>query len=423
MVRVTSEVGRLRRVVVQPPGLALERMLPRHIDRGSPDYLLFDDLIHVPTALVEHQQLEAVLSCVAEVLHFEDLVRDVLQDHAVRSAVIEQVGVLHNLRSAQGQQLDQLDADELTDTLVVGTIGGVLDAPELFPPTPNLIFTRDLAAVLGDLVVVSNARKLARRREAILSWAVADHHPVFADNPIARISRWIRARGGSAPLTVEGGDVLCISPTLALVGASERTTWSLILQLSAELFEHGFRRVLVVEMPKQRSAMHLDTVFTLLDRGACAVYPRILDPGGSEEVEVIGLRRLNGEIVVDVFEGDLIQTLGTCGVPLSPVLCGGGHPIHAQREQWTDGANYVALGPGVVVGYARNQHTAQAMRDAGFRVVAPAVFTDELSRDFHDDPDALMASGRRYAVHIEGHELSRGRGGPRCLTLPLERDR
>ncbi len=422
MVRITSEIGRLRRVVVQPPGPALERMLPRHIDPGSPDYLLFDDLVHVPKALQEHQQLQAVLETMAEVLHFEDLLREVLSDKELRRSVVERVGVLHDLHPAAGHQLDQLDAGELTSTLLVGTVGGSLTAPELFPPVPNLIFTRDLAAVVGDLMVVGNARRRARQREAILSWAVMEHHPLFADNQVAEISRWIRARGGSAPLTVEGGDVLCLSETIALIGASERTTWAMILLLSAELFDHGFTRVLIVEMPKQRSAMHLDTVFTLLDRQAAAVYDRILEPGGAEEVEVVGLRRKDGEIVVDQYEGDLLHALAENGHVLSPVLCGAGHPIHGRREQWTDGANYVALGPGVVIGYQRNEFTGRAMSEAGFRVVTPSVFISELSRDFHDDPDALLASGRRYAVHIEGHELSRGRGGPRCLTLPLLRD-
>ncbi len=422
MIRVTSEIGRLRRVVVQPPGAAHERMLPRHIEPGSPDYLLFDDLIHVPTAREEHAQLQAVLGAVADVFLFEDLLREALTVQGVRSQVIERLGDHYDLHGFQLSILESLDAAELASTLLVGTVGGRLEAPELFPPVPNLIFTRDLAAVLGDLVVVGNARKPARWREAVLAWAVADHHPLFAGNEVAEISRWIRMRGGSAPLTVEGGDVLCLSDSVALVGASERTSWAMILQLARELFDHGFSSVLVVEMPKQRSSMHLDTVFTVLDHGASAVFPNILETGGPEEVEVVHLRKADCGVEVEEFEGDLLQALASVGFEMDPVLCGGGHPVHAIREQWTDGANYVALAPGVVVGYARNEHTAQAMVGAGFDVLSVREFLDLLKRDFHDDPDALLASGRRYAVHIVGHELSRGRGGPRCLTLPLYRD-
>ena len=422
MIRVTSETGRLRRVIVQPPGPALERMLPHHIDPGSPEYLLFDDLVHVPTARREHAQLVDVLATVAEVLRFEDLLRDVLRHVEVREQLIERVSLHHELHAAQVRVLEGLDADDLAATLLVGTPAGRLDGPELFPPIPNLIFTRDLAAVLGDLVVVGNARKRARQREALLAWAVADHHPLFEENAVAEISRWIRARGGSAPLTIEGGDVLCASSTLALVGASERTTWSMITQLAAELFGHGFKSVLVVEMPKQRSSMHLDTIFTLLDDEHCAVYPKVLAPGGPDEVEVVRLRKEGRGVRVEQIEGDLLAALAEEGLFLKPVLCGGGHPVYAEREQWTDGANYVALAPGIVVGYARNEHTGRAMVEAGFKLVTPAEYLADLSRDFHDDPEALIESGRRYAVHIVGSELSRGRGGPRCLTLPLRRD-
>ena len=144
-----------------------------------------------------------------------------------------------------------------------------------------------------------------------------------------------------------------------------------------------------------------------------------------EESHVLRLFRDEGSgarTVVEAMEGDLVACLGQEGHPLRAVQCGGGHPVHARREQWTDGANYVALGPGVVVGYARNTHTAREMSSAGFRVVSPEGFLREFRRDFGADPDALFDSTRRYAIHLQGSELSRGRGGPRCLTMPVVRD-
>jgi arginine deiminase len=384
--------------------------------------VLFDDLVHVPQARAEHDRLREVLAAVARVDVLEDLVADVLASPAARAEVLERVALHHDLDDARAKVLEALDPHALTQTLIVGTVGGGLDGQELFPPLPNLIFTRDLAAVTGRSVVVGSASKQARRRESVLTWALVEHHPHFAGARVSETSRRVGWARRSAPLTVEGGDVLVPSPDVALIGASERTTWAMIIRLAEELPTGGFRSVLVVEMPKQRSAMHLDTVFTFVDRGQAVVFPPLLEPGAREEAHVIRLRREGDATVVEATDGDLLAALAAEGLPIEGIPCGGGHPVHARREQWTDGANDVALGPGVVVGYARNTHTAREMSAHGFRVVAPAAFLRELDRDFHGDPDALFASGRRYAIHLEGSELCRGRGGPRCLKLPLRRD-
>lgn len=421
-IRVHSEVGRLHHVIVQPPGTALERMLPEHIEPSSADYLLFDDLVHVAQAQEEHAELRRVLAAVAEVHLLEDMVEAVLETDEGRRSVFDRVAAVHELPGATLRRLEGLDARALTQTLIVGTLGGGLTGPELFAPLPNLIFTRDLAAVTGELVVVGNARMPARERESLLTWAVVGHHPLFAGARISETSKRIRQARRAAPLTVEGGDVLVIAPDLVCIGASERTTWSMIVHLADELLDQGISRVLVVEMPKQRSSMHLDTVFTLTDRNAAVVYPPLLTPRSPEEAHILKLSRVEGRTAVEALEGDLVACLAAEGHPLEAVQCGGGHPVHAAREQWTDGANYVALGPGVVVGYARNTHTAREMSQAGFRVVSPDSFLQEFERDFHQDPTQLFESGRRYAIHLQGSELSRGRGGPRCLTLPVVRD-
>ena len=423
MIKVSSEVGRLRQVVVHPPGRALERMLPAHIDPHSPDYVLFDDLVHLPQAQREHADLRAVLGTVAEVHLFEDMCIQAFGEKLARSQVVDWLSDQGLVADGWLRDMENMTPEAFTQTLIVGTAEGDLDGEALMPPLPNLIFARDLAAVVGDLVVVSNASKRARHRESVLAWALVDHHPLFQDLDISSVARKAR---GSRPLTIEGGDVLVVSDSLVVIGASERTSWSMIVQLAEEILDRGYSRVMVVEMPKQRSSMHLDTVFTQVSWDRCVVYKPLLEKGSREEASITRLSRegTNGEgrTTVARLPGDLLDALAIEGHPLQATFCGGGHPVHQHREQWTDGANYVALGPGIVVGYARNEHTGAEMERAGFEVMDARNFLQMFKRDFQGDPEALLDSGMQIAVHIKGSELSRGRGGPRCLTLPLERE-
>jgi len=421
MLYVGSDVARLRRVIIHRPGVALEQMLPHHIEPGSPDYLLFDDLVHVPQAQKEHDQLRKVLSTTAEVGDLSDMLTDVLSSSDARAALLKALQRVEDLSGAAVRRLGGLEPADLVRAVVAGVMPGAASADLMLSPLPNLIFTRDLAAVMGPLLVVGNASKRARRRESLLTWALVEYHPWFKGAEVSQTSHSVRQGGGAFPKTVEGGDVLVISESLAVIGASERTSWSMITTLAHELVDHGFTRVLVVEMAKQRSSMHLDTVFTMVDTDTAVVYRPLLEPGGREEVHVTKLRKSGDDIAVEAMPGDFLEALAAEGHPIKPIYCGNGHPIHERREQWTDGSNYVAMSPGVGIGYARNERTAAAMSEAGFRVVSADAFLQEFRRDFREDYDKLVESGRRYAIQITGPELCRGRGGPRCLTLPLKR--
>ncbi len=413
---VHSEVGKLRQVIVHRPDLSLQRLTP-----GNHDELLFDDVLWVERAQLEHDQFVARMrERGTEVFYVQQLLSEALAaDTAVRDKLIDLVSteyvvgiglvepVRERLRSFAPDQL----ARHLIGGLTVGETGldfaslaktsliaAALDDENTFvlPPLPNSLFTRDSSCWIYGGVSVNPMFWPARRRESFNMAAIYRAHPMFKDAdfefwypPLGDDERFQANDFGLASL--EGGDVEIIGNGTVAIGLSERTSARMIEQIARALFAKGAAdRVIAAVMTKDRAHMHLDTVFTLLDRDKATAYPKVV--GG---IRAVSLRPGSKPGTLDVREDkDLVSAItDALKIKKLHVVETGGDQYQRQREQWDDGNNVVALEPGVVVAYERNTFTISKMREAGIEVVT-----------------------------IQGFELGKGRGGGHCMTCPISRD-
>jgi arginine deiminase len=419
-VSVKSEVGRLRKAIVHEPGLEVDRMVPAMMEQ-----LLFDDILYGDRARDEHARFRRVLQlCGVELFDASDLLREALREPGAMDWVLDTLMV--DLPRSSLNRLRELDADGVVEHLVCGlrsdTDRSAIEAEDLYdiPPIPNWCFQRDTQIVLGSGVLFSSMAAPARHREALLSRVTFRYHPELRDVPV--LADPLEA-DRDQPLFVaqqrphlEGGDVLVLSPDVIAVGVSERTNRPGIRRMAARLAgrDDGPRWMILVELPRRRAYMHLDTLITPVDRDACLVYPPVILPGGSEQAPVQEVDLHSTDLERKPVK-DLLGCLASHGVDMEPIPCGGPDLVTQQREQWTDGANALAVAPGLITLFDRNLATAEELDRRGFRVVDAE---DLLLGREEIDPDA----GDRVCVLIPSHEISRARGGPHCLTHPLIRD-
>ncbi len=408
--KVFSEIGTLEGVIIHTPGPEIENMTPDNAERA-----LYSDILNLAVATEEYNQFAGVLNKVTKTYQVKDLLTEILEQTEVKQELIDKICTFEQVKNIK-TELIELPARELARQLIEGVVlkknsltTFLSDERYSLRPLHNFFFTRDASVTTYDKVLISKMASKVRAHEAIIMEAIFNYSSLIKSSTFTPfdISR------EEKDVAIEGGDVIIARDDILIIGNSARTTTKgidfIVEQLKQKKEKH---HIVVQQLPHTpESFIHLDMVFTLLNKNECMVYEPVIMH--STKCQTITITIDNGKVASIEKKENIISALKELGIDMKPIYCGGTKDIWIQeREQWHSGANFFALAPGKVIGYERNVYTMEEMNNNGYEIIKA---TDVLNSSIN------LNNYQKCVVTIEGSELSRGGGGARCMSMPVRR--
>ena len=409
-VGINSEIGEIEAVIIHTPGPEVENMTPSTAERA-----LYSDILNLSVASKEFSQLKGILQNFTKVFEVKDLLYEILKNGQSKTDLLKKITDTCELADIYNK-LVEIPEKKLINQLIEGVLLEKINLTNYMnkgnyslEPLHNFFFTRDSSFIINNHLFIAKMAKKVRIREALIMEAIFNYHPQFKIKGYSHDFKDINSKD----ISIEGGDIIVVNKNILLIGIGPRTTSQGVDYLINRLLDkEEIKHIIVQELPySSESFIHLDMILTFIDKNTCIIYEPVIY--NRLNFQTVHITMDNGRIKNIETIDDAIISLKKLGLYIRPVPCGGSKEILIQeREQWHSGANFFALAPGKVIGYERNIHTNEELNKYGYEIIKATDVLDG-TKDLNDY--------KKFVVTIEGGELSRGGGGPRCMTLPLKR--